>query len=284
MIEDIYDIRKEAKNILVSMNQPKVGLPSGLKSIDKVTNGFRDGELIIVAGNLSMGKSAFARGVGLEIAKDKLVLLVSLEMSNREVSEMCLTALAKVNYSKVIQEGLIDKYKKRLDKSAEQLSKRKLLIWDSSCVTVTNLKAMIDRINEQEHVDCVIIDYLQLMTTGKQENRQVEVATISRELKLLAMEYQIPVIAVSQINRQCEQREDKRPRISDLRDSGALGQDCDKCLLIHRPAYYYPNGEDDGIAEIHIAKNRGGPRNKVITCGWLSEYMVFVDVNLEEEF
>lgn len=283
-MDDIFDTRESAMSILDTLGNTEKGYGTGIASLDEVINGYKKGEFIIIAGNSSMGKSSYARVSALEISKKNLVLMASLEMSSRDISELCLTSLAELNYTEVIQSGNTDKYRTRLQAAAKELSKRKLMIWDSSFVSTSALDNKIEQINEKERVDCVIIDYLQLMSTPVRENRQTEIATISRELKLLALKYDIPIIALSQLNRACEARDDKRPRISDLRDSGALGQDVDKCLMLHRPAYYDIDSEDDGVAEIIIAKNRKGPRNRTVPCAFIAEKMWFYDINNFEDF
>jgi len=283
-LKDIFDMRVSAMTILGDMADSGKGYSTGLDCIDEVVNGYKPGEFIIIAGVPTMGKSSFARGSALEISKHNVVLLVSLEMGSKELSELCLTSIAELSYDDVIKGNCSDKNSKKLIKATGELSERKLLIWDSSFITPGLLDQKIEALNSVERVDCVIVDYLQLMSTPVRENRQVEIASISRELKLLATKYNIPVIALSQLNRQCEARDNKRPKLSDLRDSGALGQDVDKCLLIHRPAYYDQDNEDDGVAEIIIAKNRKGPRNKTIACGWVAEFMRFYDMKKYNEF
>lgn len=286
---DVFDMRNDITSILDNINSGSAGISTGLPSLDKVINGFRDGEFIIIAGSPSIGKSSLIRGMCLNISKNNTVLLSSLEMGYKEICEICLTSISKLNYSEVVSQPNNPKYKKRLELASKQLSKHNFLIWDSAYVSTELLRAKIEEINCKEKVDIVFVDYLQLMTIPNKENRQVEIATVSRELKLMALDFNIPIIALSQLNRQNEHRDDRRPTLGDLRDSGALAQDVDKCILLHRPSYWdIDTRDDDGVAELIIAKNRKGPRNVTVSCGWVSEYMMFYDMNppkcdIEEE-
>ena len=286
----IYDLRKDSTDLVANLKDTRVGLPSGIEMLDRELLGFSPGEYIIIAGRPSMGKSSLARNIALSVGHPSVggtVLFYSLEMNYTEVAELLLANLAKVDYHAVKRGEITDGIESRLDSASAQLSTYSIIIDDNSYVTTDYIHRFLKKHNET--VSCVIIDYIQLMNVAKRgnENRQEQVTEISRGLLAIAKEFNVPVIALSQLNRNLEYRESTRPRLSDLRESGAMEQDANKVLLLHRPSYYNikinPNAKDTGEAEIIIAKNRCGPVGSIV-CGWIAEFMSFETVPGTEEF
>ena len=284
-----FDFRKDMDKIIESIKCAEMGLLSGLQALDDCILGFSPGEMITIAGRPGMGKSSLARDIMLSVGAPEVgggtIILCTLEMSCQEVAELLAANLAKVDYYNAKRGGTTDSIQSQLDSACAQLSSYNIIINDDSYLTPDVIRGMLKEISQNEAIACVIVDYLQLMSLRKLvENRQTEVAEISRELKAIAKEYSLPVIALSQLNRNVEYRESARPRMSDLRESGAMEQDSSKIILIHRPSYNNisldPNAEDSGEAELIICKNRKGPQ-AVINCAWIYDYMSFCDIPQE---
>lgn len=277
----MFDLRKDHKKIIPHMMDTTMGLPSGINALDRYLLGFHLGELSIIAGRPGMGKSSIARDIALSIGCTQTVVFFSLEMTCTEVAELLLVNLAKVDYYNIMRGGLTDKIVSHLEKISAQLSTYNIIINDDSYLTPGSIREVLTELSQQDTISCVVVDYIQLMSIGRRENRQAEVSEISRELKGIAKEFDTTVLAMSQLNRQLEYRESTVPRLSDLRESGSLEQDAHKVLLLHRPSYYDvkldPDAEDTGEAEIIIAKNRKGKVGKV-SCAWIGEYMSFQDI------
>lgn len=238
------------------------GLKTGFASLDKTTGGLQPGELIILAARPSMGKTALALNVARNAAVDygKKVAIFSLEMTTRSLVLRLLAAEAKVE-SGAFRSGDISLTRYvALQKAAAQLSTAQLFIDDGSAATIFEIRSKSRRLQAEHGLDLVIVDYLQLARSdGTAERREQEISEISRGLKGLAKELDIPVLALSQLNRGPESRSDKRPMLSDLRESGAIEQDADLIAFIYRDEVYNKETEDEGIAEIIIAKQRNGP-------------------------
>jgi replicative DNA helicase len=243
------------------------GLATGLVDLDDMTGGFHPGQLIIVAARPSMGKTALALnivdhvGVNLDIA----VLFVSLEMGHLEIGERLLCARSRVDGDK-LRKGLglgMDQMKK-LSKAYHEMSKSgKIFIDDTPARTMMQIAASARRIKRRNQIGLLAVDYIQLVDSEEtRDSRQEQIAKISRRLKTLARELKVPIVALSQLNRAVESREDKRPRMADLRESGAIEQDADVVLLLHRPEYYDQN-DQPGVAELIVAKNRNGPTGNI---------------------
>lgn len=238
----------------------QMGVPSGLIDLDDITNGFQGGQMIIVAARPGIGKST----LGLDIARHAAVELkltsavFSLEMSADEINQRMLSSLAKVRLKDMRAGKLTDEDWTKIGRVAGDLMEAPLWIDDSPNLTLNDIRTKARRLKQSEDLKLMVVDYLQLMVGGKAENRQQEVSQISRTMKLIAKELDIPVIAISQLNRGVEQRQDKRPLLSDLRESGSLEQDADMVILINRPDYY--DGEDPraGEADLILAKHRAG--------------------------
>lgn len=255
----------------ISEGVSAAGTPSGFADFDKLTGGFQPGSLNIIAARPSMGKTAFALNIAQNAAlsEDIPILIFSLEMSAEQLVGRLLSSEARVNLKELQQAGKVrsDQWNSLTDAVA-RLSRCPIFIDDSSMLSTLELRSRCRRFfsKHKEGKSLIIVDYLQLMgNTKKSENRQQEVSEISRSLKGIAREFEVPVIALSQLSREVEKRgSDKRPMLSDLRDSGAIEQDADLVAFLYRPAYYQQDKESsDPTAEVAIAKHRNGPTGKV---------------------
>ena len=282
----LFNLRKDMSKIREEMGKKFDGMPSGLASLDAEIMGFGKGELCIIGGREGQGKSSLARDVllynSLPEDKSSMSLYCTMEMPSVLVCNLMASTLAKVNYRAIEKGYAPPKEVIRFNEKCDELIERQLFIQDDSCITPETIRNNILTIQNDYTINLLVVDYLQLMSLHKQvESRQVEIQTISRELKALAMEFNIPVIALSQLNRRAEYRENSRPRINDLRESGSLGHDASKVILIHRPSYYAQqedaNAEDDGEAELIICKQRGG-KNMIVECGFIGEWTTFKDI------
>jgi replicative DNA helicase len=254
------------------------GISTGFADLDQITSGLQKGDLIIVAGRPSMGKTAFAMNLceNAAIKGEQLVLIFSLEMSSQALAIRMLSSLGRVNQQKCRTGKLKDEDWPRLTSAVSMMSQVKLFIDDSAGLTPGEIRSRARRVARRYgDIGLIVVDYLQLMRgSGNAENRATEVSGISSQLKALAKEMRVPVIALSQLNRGLEQRNDKRPVMSDIRDSGAIEQDADLIAFIYRDEVYDENSEDKGIAEIIIGKQRNGPTGKVRLKFW-GEYTRF---------
>ena len=254
------------------------GLTSGFMDLDAKTNGFQPSELVILAARPSMGKTALVCNFAEAIAErtGRAVLLFSLEQSKLELAERFLCIRAKVN-GHTMRSGEFDEAERhRLLVASSELNEMPLFIDDKPGRTVSQIAAIARRLKRQKDLGIVIVDYLQLVEPeDKKVPREQQIAFISRRLKFIAKELRIPVIALAQLNRGVELREDKRPRLADLRESGAIEQDADLIAFLHRPEQYDPE-DRPGEAEVVIAKHRSGPTG-IVTLTWRAEYMRFDD-------
>ena len=249
---------------------------SGFTDLDEKLNGFQGSEIIILAARPSMGKTALVCNIAESVVADskKGCLIFSLEMSKLELAERLLCIRAKVNGHR-LRAGTIDEVElEALMNAASQLSQTPLFIDDQPGRSMPQIGAVARRLKRRFGLSIIIIDYLQLIEPDdKMAPREQQIALITRRLKYLCKELNIPVIALAQLNRGVELREDKRPRLADLRESGAIEQDADVVMFLHRPAAYDPE-DRPGEADIIVAKNRNGPVGS-ITLSWLSESMRF---------
>jgi replicative DNA helicase len=242
-----------------------VGVPTGFTELDEMTTGFQKGDFIVVAGRPSMGKTAFCLSAGLNAAvkAKKAVAIFSLEMSKAQLVQRMLCAEARINMHKLRSGTLPKRDYPKLGIAAGPLSEAPIYIDDTPGIGVLEIRAKARRLKMQKGLDMIIVDYLQLMGSGNQkiESRQQEISQISRNLKGLAKELEVPVVALSQLSRAVEQRGgDKHPQLSDLRESGAIEQDADMVMFVYRGEYY--DKEDPtvaGVAEIIVGKQRNGP-------------------------
>ncbi|MBI4717832.1 MAG: replicative DNA helicase [Planctomycetes bacterium] len=242
------------------------GLPSGFPRLDELTSGFQAGDLVVLAGRPSMGKTALGLALARHAAvvEHRPVVFFSMEMSQDQVAQRLICMHTGIDSQRLRRRMLNDEEMKSLLFACEEFRDAPLLIDDTPGMTALELRAKARRLRQQHNIQAVFVDYLQLMHTPQAENRQVEIAGISRALKGLGRELGIPVITMAQLNRMAEGRQDKRPIMSDLRESGAIEQDADVVLLIHREEYYHPDKEEcRGLAELIIAKQRNGPVDTV---------------------
>jgi len=272
---EFINLKNTVKNIATNIGKTPFGLPSGIQTLDKQIRGFEKGDYVIVAGRPSMGKSSFATTIVLEIGIESTVVVFSLEMNSTLFAERMIANLANVNYHKLKLNEATKFEWDAVIKAANEIAKRNILIDDTSKLSPLLLQKKLTFIQGKFGLDCCIIDYLQLMTMYRKESRQQEITDISREVKAISKDLNIPMIVLCQLSRAAEQRSDSRPRMSDLRESGSLEQDAHKVLLLYRPSYY---GEDDNTeAEIIVAKSRSGPIGS-IKVRWNSDFMKFTDM------
>ncbi|MEQ8766632.1 MAG: replicative DNA helicase [Planctomycetota bacterium] len=256
------------------------GVPTGFYDFDDKTCGFSPTQLIILAARPSMGKTSFALNIALNagLRHQKGVAIFSLEMSKEQIGQNLLCAAAEINAHDLRTGKLQDDQYSKLTDAADQLSQTPIFIDDTAALGILELRAKARRLKRQHDIQMIIIDYLQLMEGSpgakRAENRQQEISVISRGLKQLARELDVPVVALSQLNRSVDSREDRRPRMSDLRESGSIEQDADIVVFLYREAYYKPKENNLRDVEIIIAKQRNGPVGKVDLL-FFNEFMKF---------
>ena len=255
------------------------GLSTGLRDLDMKINGLNKGNLLLIAARPAMGKTSFALNIGLNVAKkyNKTVAFFSLEMSREELAMRLLASESFVDSQKLATGKLSEEEWTKLCMASAALSQTDIRVDDNGAITVAEMNAKCRRL---ENLGLVIIDYLQLMQgsgNGKaSDNRVTVVSDISRTLKVMAKELNVPVICLSQLNRAAESRSDKRPMLSDLRESGSIEQDADSVMMLYRDEYYNPDTEEKNIAECIVAKNRHGEIGTV-KLQWLPQYTTFAD-------
>lgn len=263
-----------------SKNKDKiVGIPTGFRELDEKTSGLQRSDLIIVAARPAMGKTAFALNIAQQSAvkAGSSVIIFSLEMAKEQLGQRLLAMQARVEMQKLKQGDLDRTDWERISMAADDLNGTKIVIDDTPGISLMEMRNKCRRLKAEQGLDLVVIDYLQLMKfDGKADSRQQEISAISRNLKLLAREIDCPVIVLSQLSRATEQRPDKRPILSDLRESGSIEQDADIVIFLYRDDYYNPETETPGVCEINIAKHRSGPTGK-IELTWVSRYTKFSD-------
>ena len=268
--EGFHKIDSVLKNVLDKIDklygkkQSITGIPTGFADLDNLTAGFQNAELIIIAARPSVGKTALALNMAQNMAvKFKIpIAIFSMEMSKDQLAQRMLCSEAEINALRLKTASLPDAGWKKLTRALSRLSEAPIFIDDSASITATEIRAKCRRLKIEKGLGLVIIDYMQLMSgsnRGRMENRVQEISEIARSLKTLARELDIPVIALSQLSRAVEQRPDRIPRLSDLRESGEIEQTADVVAFIHREDYYNPQSERGNIAEIIIAKQRNGP-------------------------
>ncbi len=237
-----------------------LGVKSGLNDLDRILNGFQKSDLILLAARPSMGKTALALNIAANASRAKVVAMFSLEMSKVQLGNRLLSTESGVNSQYLNTGNFSDDDTDKLLDGLEELSKCKLYIDDTASIGLMELRSKARRVKYEHGLDMIIIDYLQLMQGGKAENRQQEISEISRTLKAMARELDVPILALSQLSRSVELRAEKKPQLSDLRESGSLEQDADIVMFLYRDEYYNrEEAENKNIAELIIAKNRNGP-------------------------
>lgn len=267
-VQSIGIIVKDTFEMLEALYKKRdtlTGVPTGYIDLDKITNGFQKSDLIIIAGRPGMGKTAFALNIALNAASkyDKSTAVFSLEMSSGQLVQRLLASEARVESSKLRSGRLnMDEWVK-LAEVAGRLNDYKIYIDDTPAISSLEIRAKCRRLKREGNLDLIIVDYLQLMSSTKGDNREQQISEMSRSLKALAKELNVPVIALSQLNRSVEGRTDKRPVPSDLRESGAIEQDADIIIFLYRDDFYNKESKYPGIAEVIIAKHRNGPTGTV---------------------
>ncbi len=279
----LSDIMGDALNEIEAISNrggEMVGVPTGFTELDKLTNGLHPGQLVIVAARPAIGKST----LGVDIARAASIkhglasVIFSLEMSRNEIVMRLLSAEAQVPLHHMRSGTMSDADWSKLASKMGVVSEAPLFIDDSPNMTLMEIRAKCRRLKQRHDLRLVVVDYLQLMTSGKRvESRQQEVSEFSRSLKLLAKELAVPVIAISQLNRGPEQRVDKKPMLSDLRESGSLEQDADMVVLLHREDAYERESPRAGEADFIVAKHRNGP-TQTVTVAFQGHYSRFVDM------
>ena len=255
------------------------GIPTGFIDLDYKLSGFQPSDFILIAARPSMGKTAFVLNIAQYMAfkKNKAVAIFSLEMSKEQLVNRLFSLESHVDAQILRTGNLSDTDWEKLIEGAGTIGSSRMIIDDTSGITISEMRSKCRKYKLEMGLDLIIIDYLQLMSgsnSRKNESRQQEISEISRSLKGLARELNVPVLALSQLSRAVEQRTDKRPMLSDLRESGAIEQDADVCMFIYRDDYYNPDTEDKNIAEIIIAKQRNGPIGTV-RLAWMPQYTRF---------
>jgi len=284
----LKEIIKDSIETIDQLYQKKAhvtGIPTGFSDFDSITAGLHPSDLIVFAGRPSMGKSALVSSIAEHVGvAEKIPLVIfSLEMSKEQFVQRMLCSHARVNAHNVRTGFLSQTDWPKLTNAAGKLSDAPIYIDDTAGLSVLELRAKARRLKSQRNIQLIIVDYLQLMQgMPGSENRQQEISEISRSLKALARELSVPVIAVSQLSRAVESRQDRRPQLSDLRESGAIEQDADLVGLLLREEYYNPTEENRGIAEVIIAKQRNGPVGS-IKLVFIKDYVKFDNLASKEE-
>src|SRR6187431_2906194 len=281
-IEELLKDSFERITALYEAGADVTGTPSGFRDLDRLTSGFQPGNLIIVAARPSMGKSGLGLCIAANLAvrEERPVALFTLEMSKSEVTQRLMCSEAKVESQRLRSGRLAPDDWPRLTTACDRLMKAPIYVDDTGSTTIMELRSKARRLKSREPgLGMIIVDYLQLMASDRNvESRVQEVSQISRALKVLARELEVPILAMSQLSRAVEQRHDKRPILSDLRDSGSIEQDADLVMFIYRDEYYLGEESDQqGIAEVILAKHRNGPTG-TIKLSWLRRYAKFADL------
>lgn len=264
--KDMTTIGQDLNDVVIDLQTGlrRQGLKTGFTRLDQMTNGFSAGQLIILAARPGQGKSTLAQNVAEYVAnKGSKVCIFSMEMTKEEIGLRMLASQGRISLSNLQTGDLTTEEKQKLADTHKAISGLPIYVADIEEVTMGGLRAQCRRLKRQQGIDLLIVDYLQLMLAGgKVENRNIEVSHISRGLKMLARELDIPVLAVAQLSRAVENRSDKRPMLSDLRDSGSIEQDADCVMFIYRDDYYNEDSEHRGEAEIIVSKQRNGVTGK----------------------
>jgi len=257
------------------------GVPTGFAELDAKLNGLRAGQMIIIAARPGGGKSTLAMDIcrSCAVHNNKAAAYFSLEMNRTELSMRLLAAESRVFLDRMIKGELESRDWQEIARTLDKISQAPLIVDDSPNMTMGEIRAKSRRMKQQFDIQLIVIDYLQLLTSGGKsvESRQQEVSEFSRSIKLLAKELEIPIVAVAQLNRDSEKRNDKRPQVADLRESGSLEQDADVVLLIHREDMFNENTEKQGMADIIIGKQRSGPTG-IVELAFQGQFSRFAEV------
>lgn len=280
-LEPISEVLKRTYALMEELDRHKgqiIGVPTGFSKLDRLLTGLHGGELILVGARPSMGKTSFAINIATHAAhKGKSVAVFSLEMPREQIAMRALCGDARVNMQRARSGSLKADDWVRLAKALAPMSQMRMYIDDTSSLTPAQLRSRCRRLMMEKGLDLVVIDYMQLMSAdGRTENRQLEVSEISRKLKGISLELKVPVMACAQLSRANMQRANKKPMLSDLRDSGSIEQDADVVMFLHRESYYDETSEDTNTAEVIVAKQRNGPLDTILL-NWLDEFVLFED-------
>jgi replicative DNA helicase len=292
-VSEYYPISEIIQQVLKIINDLSkkdtiiTGIPSGFYDLDKLTTGFHEGDLVIIAARPAMGKTSFALSIihNVSVIERLPSAFFSLEMSKEQIGMRLLSLESRIPLKSLRSGFLGEKDLERLTEVALDIAKAPIYIDDTASLSILELRAKARRLKREKDIKLIVVDYLQLMRSHRRtENRQQEVAEISRGLKALAKELNIPVIALAQLSRQVEIRADKRPQLADLRESGSIEQDADLVMFIHRPEYYKknPTPEEEGLAEIIIAKQRNGPTG-IVKLAFIKDITKFENLAMIED-
>jgi replicative DNA helicase len=280
-LEEVMPATLDEIEAIGSRGGGMVGVPTGFADLDELTNGLHGGQMIVVAARPALGKST----LGLDFARSAAIrhglatCIFSLEMGRTEITMRLLSAEARVPLHHMRSGKMTDEDWARLARRMGEVAEAPLFIDDSPNVSMMEIRAKARRLKQRHDLKLVVVDYMQLMTSSRRvENRQQEVSEMSRSMKLLAKELDVPVVAISQLNRGPEQRTDKRPQLSDLRESGSIEQDADMVILLHREDAYERESPRAGEADLIVAKHRNGPTS-TITVAFQGHYSRFVDMS-----
>jgi replicative DNA helicase len=280
-IEELLKDSFERITALYEAGEDVTGTPSGFRDLDRITSGFQPGNLIIVAARPSMGKSALGlcMAANIGVRRELPVALFTLEMSKTEVTQRLMCSEAKVESQRLRTGKLAVDDWPRLTSACDKLAKAPIYVDDTGSITMMELRSKARRLKSKEpSLALIVVDYLQLMTSGGPiENRVQEVSQISRQLKVLARDLDLPILAMSQLSRAVEQRHDKRPILSDLRESGSIEQDADIVAFVYRDEYYNDESDQQGLAELIVAKHRNGPTDSV-KLAFMKRFAKFADL------
>jgi replicative DNA helicase len=279
-LEDAMMLTLEEIEAISNRGGELFGVPTGFRDLDELTNGLHAGQLVVIAGRPGLGKSTLGMDLlrSASIKHGKAAVMFSLEMGKSEITMRLLSAEARIPLSRIRTGTMTDDDWNKLARRMGEVAAAPMYIDDSPNLTMMEIRAKARRLKQRHDLQLVVVDYLQLMTSPKRvENRQQEVAEMSRSLKLLAKELNVPVVAISQLNRGAEQRSDKKPQLSDLRESGAIEQDADVVILLHREDAYEKESPRAGEADLIVAKHRNGQTNTIVVSSQL-HYSRFVDM------
>ncbi len=279
-LSDLMELTIDELEAIGNRDGAMAGVPTGFAELDELTNGLHAGQMVIVAARPAVGKST----LGLDIARSASIrhgltsVIFSLEMSRTEITMRLLSAEARIPLNHMRNGKMSDDDWNKLVRKMGEVSEAPLFIDDSPNLTMMEIRAKARRLKQRHDLRLIVVDYLQLMTSGKKvESRQLEVSEFSRQIKLLAKELEVPVVAISQLNRGSEQRTSKRPLLSDLRESGSLEQDSDMVILLHREDIYEKDSSRPGEADLIVAKHRNGPIADLVLA-FQGHYSRFVDM------
>ena len=285
LIADIKEVLTEVYDqtvILSEKKTPVTGVSTGYADLDKITSGLQNSDLIIVAARPGMGKTSLALCISrnASLKGDVPVVIFSLEMSKQQIAQRLLCSESRIDLQRIRSGDIREHEWPKLGFAIEKLSKTNIYIDDTAFLSIMDLRSRARMLVSKYNAKLIIVDYLQLMNSGLnfRENRVLEISEISRNLKNLARELKVPILAVSQLSREVEKRDNKRPVLADLRESGAIEQDADLVMFIYRDEYYDENSKDAGTAEVIIAKHRNGPTGK-INLRFSKEYALFSNLD-----